>query len=160
MIELSSTEPTTIGFKVNIEGNSETPKARFFLTVSDDFALMFPANVYEDKAIVNIPALSFLSSFKESELPAHFEVLVNGSFFVPWEGIAVLKTPVKFSANLAGDEIRISSAEPKVRAEVDATIRYEDTEHKSKVSVLKEDPIEEKTKTESFSDFIKKKGLK
>ena len=166
MIELSSTETTTIGFKINIEGNSETPSARFLLKISDDISLMFPSRVYEDKAIVNVPALSFLSSLKESELPACLEIMVNGSYFTPWQGMALLKTPVKVQANLdTNAPLNMAKQQMKnvVSAEVDTTVQFESKEHKSKIKrINEEETIEDKTdkkKVESFSDFIKKKGL-
>lgn len=164
MIELSSTETTTIGFKINIEGNSETPSARFLLKISDDISLMFPSRVHEDKAVVNVPALSFLSSLKESELPACLEVMVNGSYFTPWQGMALLKTPVKVQANLdTSQSVNMAKQQMKniVSAEVDTTVQFEEKEYKSKVKKpeLNEEKEEQKKKTESFSDFIRKKGL-
>lgn len=163
MIEISSTETTTIGFKINIEGNSETPSARFLLKISDDISLMFPSRVYEDKAIVNVPALSFLSSLKESELPACLEVMVNGSYFTPWQGMALLKTPVKVQANLdTNASVGMAKQQMKnvVSAEIDTT-QFESKEYKSKVKKTSEEELteEKKEKAESFADFVKKKGL-
>lgn len=167
MIELSSTETTTIGFKINVEGNSQTPTARFLLKISDEISLMFPARVFEDKAIVNVPALSFLSSVKESELPSCLEVMVNGSYFTPWQGMSLLKTPVKVQADLEADtsiEMAKEQMRNVVSAEVDTTVKFEDVEDEPR------NKIQERVKSknlkasiqedgESFADFIKKKGI-
>lgn len=159
MIELSSTETTTIGFKINIEGNTETPTSRFVLKISDDIFLMFPAKVMEDKAVVNVPALSFLSAFKESELESYLEVFVNGSFFVPWQGSSILKTPVNIKASLEpSSEVNFKDKERVkttiMSAEVDG-VSFESKKEDNK-------PLDEgKTqKSKSFSEFIKEKGLR
>lgn len=162
MVELSATKATTLGFKLNVEGSTETPLVRFCVKAGEDFLVSFYAQVFKDKAIVNVPPLSFISEYKTESFESFLEIVVNGSYFVPWKGVAMLKSPVNVRADF---ENKIEEPEDIVSAEIDATIRYEDTEHKSKASVLKEDPVEEKLsqekkETESFSDFIKKKGLK
>jgi len=154
MIELSSTEVTTIGFKINVEGNVEPPTSRFFIRISDDFSIMFPAKVFEDKAIVNVPALSFLTSFKESQLIAWLEVLVDNSYFIPWQGEVSLRTPVKVAATIDSNNLELKRDKIKsfVSAEVDMQTAYE-----SKKKISKERALD--INEDSFSSFVKKKGL-
>lgn len=141
MIELFKNGITTLGFKINIEGNVESPQGRFVIEINEDIFLMFPAKVYEEKAIVNVPSLSFLN-LEATEIKAYFEVITDGSFFVPWSGMVVLKEPTKVSA------------------EIEQSI--ETTYKKVEVSPLKQEiqrNIEDEYGEDSFSSFLKRKGI-
>jgi len=158
MIELSSTDTTTIGFKINIEGNTQEPKARFILKINDDFSMLFPCRVFEDKAIVNVPALSFIFNLGEEALEAFLEVYVDESFFVPWYGSAVIKKPKKIEARLDNNiEVtykrnEINPFESFKSKELEEEIKEEVIKTKS----LREQMVED---AETFGDFLKKKGL-
>ena len=171
MIELSSTDTTTIGFKINIEGNSQDPKARFILKINDDFSMLFPCRIFEDKAIVNVPALSFVSTLGEEVLEAFLEVYVDESFFVPWYGSAVIKKPKRIEAKLEGNidvtykksEINTfedfntkNEIEEEVNEEIEEEVEILE-EQTTKRKSLKEQMVED---AETFGDFLRKKGLK
>lgn len=144
MIELSNTDKTVLGFKLDISGNSEVPVSNFVLKVSEEIFLMFPARIMNDKAIVNVPPLSFLSTMEAGNLEAYLEVIVDNQYFKPWEGSAVFKPSVKIQASLENTPIEAN----------------EDT-NKSKVSaILETEEVEEEKpnkKETPFKDFISKK---
>ena len=163
MIELSSTDTTTIGFKINIEGNSQDLKARFILKINDDFSMLFPCRIFEDKAIANVPALSFVSTLGEEVLEAFLEVYVDESFFVPWYGSAVIKKPKRIEAKLEGNiDVTYKKSEINTFEDFNTKNEIEEEveileEQTTKIKSLKEQMFED---TEVFGDFLRKKGLK
>lgn len=175
MIELSSTDRTTIGFKIHVEGSVERPIARFFVKITEDIQLVFPAEVINDKAIVNVPALNFLATVDESELPASLEVIIDNNYFVPWQGTATLKTPVRIQANLEKSDVKfkknrvdLSSISVTVDGEEIDQEDYETYEEGTKEDSFKEylknkpiinEEIKKQEKKSDFSDFLKKKGI-
>ena len=152
MIKVSYREPTTVGFKVEIQGASSTPLIRFVLKKDEKISFLFVANVYDDKVMVNFPPIGNIFDVQpeEAELYGHLEVIVDGSYFIPWEGKLTVSSPIAVKAAVKEIENDISmNKNEEIDFNVSANLIEEKKEYKE---------LSEKKKSD-FMKFLKTKGL-
>lgn len=106
MLEFNLNSTESISFVLDIAGESAPPRAKLVIPVSENYSICFDAIIEEKKATVIIPALEGVipGGIKEG---ARLEVIVphndednSSSFFTPWEGDILFKSPVSVKAKV------------------------------------------------------------
>lgn len=107
MIEISPNESTILKFKVDVEGTEETPQPRLVIPISKKgVSLVFEGNIKKDEVSVDVKELLKLTDSKE--FSGKLEVIVEDSFFIPWEDKIVIKKSTTVKAKTVKNTIKES----------------------------------------------------
>jgi hypothetical protein len=113
MLNLQTTKPSELTFKLNVEGSKSTPESRLVLKIDDNSEIAFKGNVNEDLATVNIPPLNQFEDIlgTKKTINGYFEVIVENNYFTPWKGGFTIVRPLKVSAESVGEDSSAESLE-------------------------------------------------
>lgn len=166
MIKVSSKKPTTIGFRIEIQGNTSVPLVRFIIKNEENVGFVFKTNIYDDKVMVNLPPLNSVSNtLVEGDFNSFLEVIVDESYFIPWEGQVSVSSPVQVKATVETD---VENKEKSKNVFSVTASSIDDNKEESfintKKQVIKEENKQTKSEKENKSEsdffkFLKNKGL-
>lgn len=103
MIEILMNQPRELSFNLSIAGGATpvTPIARFVIQGINDIGITFKCDIVDGHAVVTLPLLKdFMGILKEGIAKAQLEVMLSGSYFVPWSDQILLKNPIIVSASI------------------------------------------------------------
>ena len=100
-MELFRNKATDLEFKLNLEGNSEPPKARLTIMLDSGSSISFKAKIDNSTAKVSVPPLQETLKNIPSSCDLLLEVMVDDGYFVPWQETANFKNSVAVSVSEA-----------------------------------------------------------
>jgi len=115
MIDLKLNKESELSFELNIEGNKSTPKARLIFEIDNQMELAIIGKISENSVKITVPSLMDLKEKLSGEnVKGYLEVIVDESYFVPWDELFSLTAPITVQAestkivNNKAPEIKIS----------------------------------------------------
>ncbi len=164
MIELKLNKESELSFDINIEGSKETPKARLILEMEDSMELAIAGTVKEGVVEVKVPSLLALKEkLSGDNVKGYLEVIVDSSYFIPWEEYFDLKEPITVQAESKTvkkqKEIKITVGKNKIVEKNEVVIMHRDFQiPKTKVLLESGDKFEILSeKDDGFSKAIEVK---
>lgn len=134
MLELHTDKETHIDFKLNIEGNASTPICRFVLKLNSEISLTLLTTVSTGMISLTVPPLKELLQNVASSVDAYLEVIVDNSYYIPWNGNITIIEDVNIEIE------PISSTTPRETIEISAILsKMEKAEENEDKEVLKEE---------------------
>ena len=108
MLKLNINQEKKITFEVQIGGiHYDQVKSRFSIILGE-IEYTFPAKVGRDKITISLPPLNTVvgtNISKNNEALARLDVIADGYYLTPWEGVAILSNPVVVEAKIKNDEL-------------------------------------------------------
>ena len=92
MITIKTTEPKILKFAIDIEGSQSTPSVRYIIE-GKSFDYTFEGTLEAGSVRVEIPKLS--DSISSGEHKSRIEVILDESYYNPWNGLVTVETPVE-----------------------------------------------------------------
>jgi hypothetical protein len=87
MIEIDGNKVNTLTFNLNLSGTTKPPKARLMIPVNESVSIAFPAEIKENKAVVEVlPLRKYVDKVYEKLENVVLEVIIGETLFYPWTG--------------------------------------------------------------------------
>jgi len=173
MFDINRDKENKFNFKINISGSTGLPTCRFVISLNDGYNLFFRGTIDKDSIVtVVIPVLSNIINFDKvvtTNASAQLEVIVDSSYFVPWESKISFKgsvsvtsvslpsetSKIELNANLEG--IIVEKSEPIELPKLEESIdEINEIEGNEVVDVESDNDIKEILIKETITDPAKK----
>lgn len=141
MINIRADKEFSMDFQINIEGSEQTPQVRFVFEMSNGVNISFPGHYQKanDKVRVSLPSLNSIGLFEETEnVNAKLEVIVEDSYFAPWQDVISIKHPMQVTAEaVESGEHQLQETAASVKNAPEIHYKEENEEKFSPVERLK-----------------------
>lgn len=149
MIELKLNKESELSFEINVEGSDKKPRARLMFEMEDKMELALEGKVNENSVNVTVPSLMDLrEKLSGDNIKGYLEVIVDETYFVPWEEYFSLKAPVTVQAESTkvdtqeSPDIKISVKTKKIKEKTAEVTIIEDYQiPKTRILLEKGDKI-------------------
>jgi hypothetical protein len=170
MFDINRDKENKFNFKINISGSTGLPTCRFVISLNDGYNLFFRGTIDKDSIVtVVIPVLSNIINFDKvvtTNASAQLEVIVDSSYFVPWESKISFKgsvsvtsvslpsetSKIELNANLEG--IIVEKSEPIELPRLEESESINEIEGNEVVDIESDNDIKELLSIKEATDIV------